>query len=296
MDLDYYRDFMTIARVGTIAEAARQLRIAQPALSHRLKQLEEYLNAPLIKTDRGVRKIELTEAGEYLYERAQYLLSTEDNLKREVTHRVQGTAGILKVSLSPSTAMMFIRDYLVPFSRTYPQVQHRLNEVTINEQTNQLLAGESEIGVANAPLVHPDLFQILHTERERLLIASSQQSRWNASRQPIVSLEALRHTPLALSRGCAPIFLDACHKYEITPSVLSICTTRTAALIWARENRACAIVPEQEAENFSNEVYYTALDVPDLYVQKSFVIVRDRPLTKVAQNFLDFYNLTLAET
>ena len=196
MDLDYYRDFMTIARAGTIAEAARQLRIAQPALSHRLKQLEEHLNAPLIKTDRGVRKIELTEAGEYLYERAQYLISTEDNLKREVTHRVQGTAGILKVSLSPSTAMMFIRDYLVPFSRTYPQVQHRLNEVTINEQTNQLLAGESEIGVANAPLVHPDLFQILHTERERLLIASSRQSRWNASRQPIVSLEALRHTPL----------------------------------------------------------------------------------------------------
>ena len=62
MDLDYYRDFMTIARAGTIAEAARQLRIAQPALSHRLKQLEEHLNAPLIKTDRGVRKIELTEA------------------------------------------------------------------------------------------------------------------------------------------------------------------------------------------------------------------------------------------
>ena len=60
-------------------------------------------------------------------------------------------------------------------------------------------------------------------------------------------------------------------------------------------NRACAIVPEQEAENFSNEVYYTALDVPDLYVQKSIVIVRDRPLTKVAQNFLQFHNLTLAE-
>lgn len=290
MDLQYYSDFLAVVRAGTIAAAARQLNIAQPALTYRLKMLEEYLGAPVLTTERGARKIELTEAGEYLYERAQYLLATEDNLKREITQRVHGTAGELAVALSPSTASSFIRERLVPFSRTFPRVQYRIDEVSIALQTDLLLAGKAEIGVVNAPLLQPERFRILQKESERFVLAAAvEHTRFGRDDEP-VTLDDLRHVPLALSRGCADLFLQACDARALHPEILSICTTRTAALIWARENRACAVVPKAPAAA-TDGLRYHPLIKPPLAVYRSIVIVADRPLTKVARNFLQFHDV-----
>ncbi len=295
MDLEYYRDFLMIVESGTISGAARRLSIAQPALSNRLKQLEQYLDTTLIETTRGSRNIELTEAGEYLYEEAKHLLATEDNLKREITNRVQGLSGVLTISLSPSTAMMFISDYLVPFSRAYPNLQFRLHEVSIADQTKQLLDGTSEIGVANAPLRQPDKFNVIEGHGEHLLIAASRQNKWNRKRLPAVPLKKLKNLPLSLSLGCSNLFLDACRRINLRPRVLSICTTRTAALIWARENRSLAIVPEQTMENFSGELFYTRISTPNLMVYQRLVTVRNRSLTKLARNFLKFHGFAIPD-
>ncbi len=291
MDLEYYRDFLAIVEEQTIAGAARRLRIAPPALTHRLRQLEQHLGTPLLETARGTRQITLTEAGQYLYEEAQYLLAAEDNLRRKISHRQQGLAGQLAISLSPSTALMFIREYLVPFSRAYPAVTHRLHEVSIASQTEQLLSGMSEIGVANAPLLQPERFTVLERRKERLLVAAAHDYHWAGERFSSISLETLQDVPLVLSRGCSELFLQTCRRSGFQPTILGICTTRAAALMWAREKRACAIVPEQVMENFIGELTYTAIRHPNLSVQRSIVIVKHRPLTKVAANFLRFHHL-----
>ena len=291
MDLEYYRDFLVIVEEQTIAGAARRLRIAAPALTHRLRQLEQHLGTPLLETARGTRQITLTEAGQYLYEEAQYLLSAEDNLLRKISHRQQGLAGKLTISLSPSTALMFIREYLVPFSRSYPSVTHRLHEVSIADQTEQLLSGISEIGVANAPLLQPERFTVLERREERLLVAAAHDYHWSGKGLSSISLETLQDVPLVLSRGCSELFLQTCRHSNFHPTILGICTTRSAALMWAREKRACAIVPEQVMENFIGDLTYTAIRHPNLSVPRSIVIVKDRPLTKVAANFLYFHHL-----
>lgn len=291
MDLEYYRDFLTIVEEGTISGAARRLNIAQPALSNRLRQLEAHVNTPLLETSRGSRNIVLTEAGEYLYREAKYLLASEDNIKREVSNRAKGLAGILRISLSPSTAMMFIRDYLVPFSRAFPQIQYHVNEVNIVDQTRQLIAGETEIGVANAPLLQPDKFRVLFRRAEKLLVAASRESKWPGVKKKAVTLHDLADMPIVLSLGCSELVLSVCRRMNFTPRVLSICTTRSAALIWARENRALAIVPEQAMQNYEEDLTYSSINAPDLQVHQSIVIVRDRSLTKVARNFLEFHDL-----
>lgn len=291
MDLEYYRDFLVIVEEGTVAGAARRLNLAQPALTNRLRQLETHMNATLLTSSRGSRQITLTEAGQYLYNEARYLLATEDNLKREISNRAHGFAGYLKISLSPSTAMMFIRDYLVPFSRAFPQVQFQVNEVSIADQTAQLIAGDTEIGVANAPLLKPDMFRILDHRAERLLVATSKQNKWNRYKKNTIRLTDLENMPLVLSLGCSELFLNVCRQMNFQPHILSICTTRSAALMWARENRALAIVPEQTSQNFHSDLVFSAIDHPDLLVYQRIVIVRDRTLTKVARNFLSFHQL-----
>lgn len=64
MDFEFYRNFITVAEAGNLTAAARKLAVAQPALSAQLKILEEHYGTPLIKTKRGQRQLQLTEAGE----------------------------------------------------------------------------------------------------------------------------------------------------------------------------------------------------------------------------------------
>lgn len=63
----YY--FYTIAREGSVARAAKKLRLGQPTLSQQLKLLEEAFGKPLF--EREARGMKLTECGKLVYEYAQ---------------------------------------------------------------------------------------------------------------------------------------------------------------------------------------------------------------------------------
>lgn len=90
MDIEYYRNFITIVECGNLSRAAEVINIAQPALSYQVKILEAMFGAQLINLQRGVRKLELTEAGHILFRYAQDLVSLEDNLRTEIADCVNG--------------------------------------------------------------------------------------------------------------------------------------------------------------------------------------------------------------
>lgn len=78
----YLTVFHAIVREGSIARAARKLEIApRPSVSQALKLLEQHIGLPLF--NRTTRKIELTEAGQRLYENTQSAMQTPWALQRE---------------------------------------------------------------------------------------------------------------------------------------------------------------------------------------------------------------------
>lgn len=83
MELRQLEYFCRIAESGSIHEAARRLNMSQPPLSYQLKQLEqEFHTTLLVRTSKGV---ELTEAGQMLYRRANSLLEYARSTSREVS-------------------------------------------------------------------------------------------------------------------------------------------------------------------------------------------------------------------
>lgn len=66
-------------------------------------------------------------------------------------------------------SISFIKNYLSRFSRQYPQINYELYEVPIDEQTQQLLDGKTEIGIANAPLLQVNRFETIYRKRDRLI-------------------------------------------------------------------------------------------------------------------------------
>ena len=84
MDIRTMQYYLAVVREGTISAAAQALHVAQPSLSHQMKELEEELDATLFV--RGNRKITLTEEGMVLRKRAEEMVRlmqmTEDEISQ----------------------------------------------------------------------------------------------------------------------------------------------------------------------------------------------------------------------
>ncbi|MDO4178003.1 MAG: LysR family transcriptional regulator [Phascolarctobacterium sp.] len=290
MDIEYYRNFITIVECGSISGAAKKIAIAQPALSNQVKILQQKFGAPLLNTKRGGHSLDLTPAGAILYNKAKYICSTEEATIREIKDYNAGFSGTLAMSLSPSTSIDFIRNFLGRFSREYPDINYELYEVPIKELTEQLLSGQTEIGIANAPLLQPQRFEVVFSRKEKLVAVCNKHSRFLEFNRSSVLLEELEEAPICLSRGCSELFLNTCYDSKIFPLVMSENTTKMSAVAWAEVDAGVAIIPASYTETFGENV--KTFDIKDerLYLDKALITVKDRPLSTIAKTFLNYYS------
>lgn len=82
MTLHQLRVFETVARLGSFSRAAEALGISQPSVSIQVGDLERALGAELF--GQQGRRIQLTEAGRALYERARRILELAEDAARAV--------------------------------------------------------------------------------------------------------------------------------------------------------------------------------------------------------------------
>ena len=289
MDIEYYRNFITIVESGSLSAASKRLSIAQPALSNQLKVLTKRFGAPLLVLKRGGHRMELTDAGTILYNKARFICGVEDTTIKEIADANAGYFGTLRISLSPSMSIAFIRDYLSGFAAANPRINFELFEASPDEQLNQLLSGKTEIGVTNGPLKQAFRFEAINQEREHL-VALIHKNNPFLSKKKILKLEDLEEAPLCLSRGCADLFTAVCHDAHIYPHVLSVTTTRLSAITWAEENVGIAIIPMAENEQFRPDLVVKPIRNERLYLDKTISFVKGRPLSPVGKAFLDFLN------
>ena len=131
MDIEYYRNFIAIVEAGSISAAAKQIAIAQPALSNQLKVLQKRFGTQLLHVRRGGHSIELTDAGCILYNKAKYICSAENSALKEIVDCQAGFSGTLRISLSPSMSINFIKNFLSDFYREFPHINYELYEVCL---------------------------------------------------------------------------------------------------------------------------------------------------------------------
>ncbi|MGA8291006.1 MAG: LysR family transcriptional regulator, partial [Rhodoplanes sp.] len=99
MDLRQARTFVTVAELGTISRAAQHLRIAQPALSRQIQNLEQELGLKLF--DRVGGRLLLTGQGELLLGDCRDLLAHASAVRERAQSLRHEDSGVLKVAAAP---------------------------------------------------------------------------------------------------------------------------------------------------------------------------------------------------
>src|ERR1700748_440535 len=101
MELRHLRYFVAVAEELHFTRAAERLGIKQPPLSMQIRQLEEEIGTPLFH--RLTRGVELTEAGEALFEQADRLLQQLDQVKADVQSGARGETGHIRIGFAGAT-------------------------------------------------------------------------------------------------------------------------------------------------------------------------------------------------
>ena len=193
MDLRHARTFVTVAELGTVSEAAVRLRIAQPALSRQISNLEQEFGLKLF--DRVGRRLVLTGEGEQLLSDCRVLLNYASALGEHAQLLRRGDAGVLKVAASPQFIEGVMSDFLRRYAQRYPNVQVKLIEaIAWSDTLGMLERGE------------------IHLGQNLLRAVQSGDPRFANHPLEMVELLAASHAPLMLGKnGTIEIFRLAAH-------------------------------------------------------------------------------------
>ena len=169
MDLRALRYFVEVVRTNSFTKAADNVHVTQPTISKMVKQLEDELGGPLLL--REGRGVQLTDAGQVVYERGLQVLAQAQLLKQEVAE-VDGIArGELTVGIMP-TAGHYMAPVIALFQARYPGVTLNVQESGARVQRQLVLEGKLDmaLGLINAPDPQLQTYTIAH-QKTRVAMA-----------------------------------------------------------------------------------------------------------------------------
>ncbi len=293
MNIDFYRNYIEIVERGTLSAAARSLHVAQSALSNQLKQFEEdYQTTLFIRTS---RQMEPTDAGRILYKKAKEIVALVDASHKEIEAYVEGSQGVLRIGTTQAYPDVFMTGLLTAFQKEYPQIRYEFHEESSHEVIELLRAGVIEIGVTRHAGMLPPFLDVELALTENVCLYCHKDNPWFGQERESIAIKELDGVTLAISRGIDELVTDICQREEINPHIMSISTSRSNPMMWAKENIAAAIIRTGEAEALSDDdcfcrplVSKDSVVNSELKSQRTFIVVKETILSAAAQKFLEF--------
>lgn len=143
MELRHLRYFVAVAEVLNFTKAATRLRVAQPALSRQIRDLEAELGAPLL--ERGPRFVKLTDAGLAFLPEAQAVLLRAEEAVQAVRAVANGERGQIHVGYAPSPTVELLPSALHAFQNLAPGVRVNLHDLSSEEMLRGLHEGKLDL-------------------------------------------------------------------------------------------------------------------------------------------------------
>lgn len=289
MDIRQLAIFVEAARAKNFRAAALQLGIAQPAVTQRIRQLEENLGFKLfLRVNRGV---ELTPAGQSM------LLDAEEILARtkgalEKAHQIRrGQLGTLRIGFGTSVmAERKLPALITRYGNDHREVTlELLPGMTMEQLIEQVATRKTDVAFIRAPLPQlPQSLRAMPFDRSKLCVALPERhplaSRPRVSVGDIVQEKLLLPVDeigLGLSSSALSLFEDAGCEPEIGMRIANVNTI--LALVEA--GAGISILPESTVRS-TRGITGVPLESADAW-SDSVLVVRRGPLALHVEAFVN---------
>jgi DNA-binding transcriptional LysR family regulator len=221
IDLAKLQTFLHVAQSMSFSEAAAQLHLSQPTISHHIKMLERDLGVELF--DRSGGGLRLTEAGSLLLPRARRLVREVFEIQQMMESLSNRIVGQLRIACSTTTGKYVLPQFAARFHDQHPGVNISILRCTSPLVVPQLLREEADLGVVSYDACG-DGMECQEFFNDHIILIVPAHHPW-ASRQSIDPSELLETSMIIRepTSGTYRAMLAELGKHSITLDDMNIC-------------------------------------------------------------------------
>ena len=149
------RALLAVSDLRSFHRAAESIGLSQPALSRRIRALEEALGTPLL--ERSTRRVAPTAVAKQLEPTIRRLLDEMENSILSLTEVGKNLRGRVSLASIPTAAIYFLPRVIEEFNSKYPNIRFRIMDLSSSEGLESIARAEVEFGINILGNTHPDL-------------------------------------------------------------------------------------------------------------------------------------------
>lgn len=203
-DLDGWATLRAIVEKGGVSSAAEALNIGQPAVTKRLRALENCYGLQLMA--RSGNRLKLTDAGEKVYVLAVQTLDRQLALREELQHMARGDTA-MRLEVTFSVGEHLLPDLLLQFSDQYPEFKVESRMAYSRQIQADLATGLANLALLEYAPDHPDVLVQKWADDELWLVCGDRHSLVGTDMLPVEQLQDLSYV-LREKRSSPRVALD----------------------------------------------------------------------------------------
>lgn len=145
MELNWLKYFYEVARVQSVTQAGRQLRVSQPAVTKTIRQLENQLGYRLFS--KSGRNIRLTSEGQQLYHHCVPLFKKVEQIKTLQKGINADWEGTVRLGASDNLCNYVLPGVIQQVQKTIPKADWGIYSGSSKEIKQRIVSGEVDFGL-----------------------------------------------------------------------------------------------------------------------------------------------------
>jgi DNA-binding transcriptional LysR family regulator len=219
IDLMKLQAFLYAAESLSFSEAAKQLHLSQPTISHHIKSLEQELGVELFA--RSGSGLKLTDAGRLLMSQASKLLHEANAVEQMMDSLQKKIVGQITIACSTTTGKYVLPQVAAHFRQQHPGVKISIMACTQENVVPRLMQEEADLGVVSYDACGGEL-ECQEFFQDHIVLIVPADHPW-AARQHVEPAELLR-TPFIMREPTATrkVMLAEFGKHDIKLAEMDI--------------------------------------------------------------------------
>ena len=264
-----------IARLGTFTAAAERLNTTQPAVSNRVKELEQAIGVRLFH--RQGRKMELTIQGRDLVQRSQPLLNRLEDVVVSLDNPAAAT-GIIQMGVGEIVAVTWFAQLMARLKQQMPQVNYEIQVGLTVDMRQKLELAKLDLAIVAAPVESSRIATTpLGGVNARWMVAPALRTKAGKRRASVKQmLEDFPIWSVARPSHMYPMAIETLRRLGVAPKNINTSDNIQSIVELVANCAGIALLPENLAVGFMHKKRLVPLSDELPPERLEFVIARHR--------------------